>query len=148
MVRVRSAAVAGLVLLAAAAVPAAQTQKPAAGKGTSYDITVKTSEAVYSGTTEMTVDGGKVTGTIHITVPMEITGKVAGTVKGGTLHLDYSYRMVQEGCTGNVKMTIEMPAKPGPANGTMEAGPCGDEGAPVTGTVHLTPAARKGEPAR
>ena len=45
---------------------------------------------------------------------------------------------------GNVKMTIKLPAKPGPATGTMEATGCGrDLAQPLPGTVELVPAAAK-----
>jgi hypothetical protein len=77
-------------------------------------------------------------------VPTEITGTVAGTAKGRVLALDFPYRMVERQCDGNVKMTIELPARPGPATGTMEATGCGrDLAQPLPGTVELVPAAAK-----
>ena len=119
----------------------AQTKKPAGTKGVLYDVTV-TADQVYTGTMEMTIAGGKVAGTMTLTSPTNITGKVAGTSKAGVLSLDFPYRMTERNCEGNVKMTIKMPPKPGPASGTMEAGECG--GNPdnkTTGTVALKPAA-------
>jgi len=89
---------------------------------------------------EMAVDGGKVTGSMHVTSPTEITGKLAGTAKAGVLSLEFAFQMVEENCEGNVKMNIKLPAKPGPAAGTMEAVGCdGDETNKVTGTVELKP---------
>jgi hypothetical protein len=50
--------------------------------------------------------------------------------------------MTERQCEGNVKMTITLPAKPGPAKGTMSAGECGgDQNNRTTGTVEITPAA-------
>ncbi|MCA1562509.1 MAG: hypothetical protein LC804_20355 [Acidobacteria bacterium] len=74
---------AALTLLCAAVttVASAQTKKRAGTKSVVYDITVN-ADTVYTGTIEMTVEGGKVTGNLHLTSPTEITGKVAGTAKG------------------------------------------------------------------
>jgi hypothetical protein len=108
-----------------------------------YDMTVN-ADGVYTGTAEIAVDRGKVTGDLRLTGPNEVTGKVAGTAKDGILNLDFPYQMPQQNCTGNVKMTITMPAKPGLAKGTMEATSCGrDDGTRVTGTVEMTPASLK-----
>jgi hypothetical protein len=133
-------AMAALACVAIAGSVSAQTKKPVASKGALYDVTV-TADQVYTGTMEMTIAGGKVAGTMTLTSPTTITGNVAGTSKAGTLSLDFPYRMTERNCEGNVKMTIKMPAKPGPASGTMEAGECG--GNPdnkTTGTVDLKPA--------
>jgi hypothetical protein len=107
-----------------------------------YDTTIKTSEnEVYTGTVEMTVDRGKVTGDLNLTSPTHITGKIAGTSKANVLSLDFTYLMTERKCEGPVKMTINIPPKPGPAAGTMEAGECGGGPSKVTGTVELKPAA-------
>ena len=134
------------VCISAAIVSAAATQakKPAGAKSVMHELTV-TADLVYTGTMELAVDGGKVTGNMHVTSPAEITGKVAGTSRAGVLNLEFPFLMVQENCAGTVKMTIKMPARPGPAAGTMEAvGGCsGEANDKVTGTVELKPAAPK-----
>ena len=72
----------------------------------------------------------------------EITGKVAGTSKGGVLDLEFPYLMTERNCEGTVKMNIKMPQKPGRAAGTMEAVGCGrDPSQKLTGTVELVPSA-------
>lgn len=121
----------------------AQNRKPAATKATVHDITV-TADTVYTGTMEMTVNGGKVTGSMLITSPTEITGKVEGTAKAGVLTLEFPFTMVEQSCEGTVTMNIKMGDKPGHGTGTMEAVGCGSEADnPVTGTVELKPAAPK-----
>ena len=133
--------VAAIALMCAATVSAvsAQTKKPPRTKSVTYDVTIKADE-VYTGTMELAVDRGKVTGNLHLTSPTQITGKVAGTAKGGVLSLDFPYHMVERKCEGNVKMTLTLPPKLGPANGTMEAGECGGEtGTKLPGTVELKP---------
>jgi hypothetical protein len=132
----------GAALVMAAAAASAQT-KPSGTKSVTYDITVN-ADAVYSGTTELSIDRGAVTGNMLLTVPTEITGKVSGTSKAGVVSLDFPYTMTQRNCTGNVKMQITLPPKPGPAKGTMEASGCGrDLAAPLKGTVELTPSSAK-----
>lgn len=137
------AAVMALTGAAVAGAQPAQAKKEGGTKGVTYDITA-TADTVYTGTVELTIDRGKVTGDMLITVPTEITGKVAGTSKDGVLLLDFPYYMKENQCEGNVKMKITMPAKPGPAKGTMEAVGCGqDPNQPLGGTVELKPAAAK-----
>jgi hypothetical protein len=122
---------------------AAQAKKPAGTKSVLHELTV-TADSVYTGTMELAVDAGKVTGNMHVTAPTEITGKVAGTAKAGVLTLEFPYLMVERNCEGTVKMNIKMPAKPGLATGTMEAVGCGESPTDkVTGTVELKPAAPK-----
>lgn len=133
-----------LAVLACAAMTgaaSAQTKKPTGTKGVTYDVTIKADE-VYTGTMEMAVVGGKVAGSLNLTSPTRITGKVAGTSKASVMSLDFPYVMTERNCEGNVKMTIKMPPKPGPASGTTEAGECGgDPNKKLTGTVDLKPAA-------
>jgi hypothetical protein len=126
-------------------VASAQTKKQAGTKSVMHDITVKADE-VYTGTIDMAVDRGKVTGNLHLTVPTEITGKVAGTAKGGVLNLEFPYYMTERKCDGTVKMNITLPAKPGLATGTMEAEACGDPTRKVAGTVELKPSDPKKKP--
>lgn len=134
-----------LVCAVITSVASAQTKKQAGTKSVMHDITVKADE-VYTGTIEMAVDRGKVTGKLHLTAPTEITGKVAGTAKGGVLNLEFPYYMTERQCDGMVKMNITLPEKPGLATGTMEAGACGDPGSKVTGTVELRPSELKKKP--
>ena len=140
--RVRTRVVFGtMIVLAAGHLALGQTK--AGTRPVMHDITVK-ADAVYTGTMETAIEAGKVTGNMRITSPTEIVGKVAGTSKAGVLSLDFPYQMTQRNCTGNVKMTIKLPAKPGLATGTMEAVGCGrTEGNKITGTVEMTPAIPK-----
>lgn len=134
---VAAAILTGAVVLSLAP---AQSKKPAASKSVSHDLTVRADE-VYTGTMELAVDRGKVTGNMRLTAPTEIVGKVAGTTKQGVMTLAFPYRMTERNCEGNVKMTITVPSTPGPANGTMEATGCGNPSEKVAGTVELKPAA-------
>jgi hypothetical protein len=63
---------------------------------------------------------------------------------GGVLHLDFPYTLVQRTCAGQIEMTIKMPAKPGPATGTVSIVGCG-RGATnrLTGTIEARPAPKK-----
>jgi hypothetical protein len=121
----------------------AQGQKPSGTKSVMHDLTVTTSESVYTGTMDLTVDAGKVTGKMVITSPSAITGTVAGTSKAGVMNLEFPYHMTERNCDGTVKMTITLPEKLGPSKGTMETAGCGDSGEKVTGTVELKVAAAK-----
>ena len=138
----------GIVLMAVLAMAggmpvAAQGKKPAA-KPTTYDLTVNADGAAHTGSMVLAVTGGKVSGDMHITAPQEITGKAAGTSKGGQMRLDFTYRMVQRGCDGRIEMDIKMPPKPGPANGTVAITGCGrTDGNKLSGTVELKPKAKK-----
>lgn len=137
---------AGVTLLCVAlgGAAAAQTKKPAA-KPVTYDVTIKAEETTYTGTADLAIDRGKVTGDMRLVSPTEITAKIAGAAKEGALDLDFPYLIVEQQCTGNVKMNIKLPARPGPARGTMVAVGCGrDPAAPLNGTVELVPA----DPAR
>jgi len=117
----------------------AQAKKAPEPKTIVRDLTI-TADSVYTGTMELAIDAGKVSGTMLITSPTEITGKVAGTSKAGELDLDFPFHMTENACDGTVKMTIALPATPGPSKGTMEAVGCGrDESNKVTGTVELKP---------
>lgn len=141
----KHAAATALVGVALAGIVSAQ-DKPAATpgtKGVTHELIV-TADQVYTGTVSMVVAKGKVTGDMLITAPTQITGKLAGTAKGGVLTLDFPYHMTERNCEGNVKMSITMPPKAGPAKGTMEAEGCGRPAdQKLTGTVELKPVAKK-----
>lgn len=134
------------VAIAAAAMvvtTGAQGKKPAATNAVTYDVSIQ-AEGTYTGTMEIAISKGLASGDMRITTPSEVTGKVAGTSKGGELKLDFPYTMVQRKCTGQIEMNIKMPAKPGPASGTVSIVGCGREATnKLTGTIDLKPAARK-----
>ena len=134
----RAAGSAFLCVLAVAGLPA-QAKKPATSKPIVHEVTI-TADNVYTGTMEMSIEAGKVSGTMLLTSPTEITGKIAGTSKAGELDLEFPFHMTENNCDGTVKMTIALPASPGPSKGTIEAVGCGrDESNKVTGTVELKP---------
>lgn len=143
MYRGAQASVTAMLIGVAIASAASAQPKSAPGKAITHDITIK-ADTVYTGTVDIAIDGGKVTGDLRLTSPTPITGKIAGTAKAGVLRLAYPYHMTERNCTGNVKMTIDMPAKPGTATGIMEATNCGaDDGTKVTGTIEMTPVGLK-----
>ena len=135
------ARVTAMTAVALFATASAQTRTPAGTSAVTYDITIQT-EATYTGTMDIAVAKGVATGTMKITSPGEINGKVAGTSKGGELKLDFPYTMVQRGCTGQIQMDIKMPSKPGPGKGTVSIVGCGRDAAnKLNGTIELKPAA-------
>ena len=77
-----------LVGFAMLATLSAQGGQPAGTKSVMHDITIN-ADNVYSGTIEMTVAAGKVTGKMKLTTPTEITGEVAGTATAGALALEF-----------------------------------------------------------
>jgi hypothetical protein len=128
-----------MMLVASVAAGSAQQKPKPSGTTVMNEITVKT-DTVYTGTMELTTDQGKVTGKLHITAPTDITGNVSGTSNKGVMALDFPFFMTEQKCTGHVKMAITLPAKIGPATGTMEAIGC--SGRPedkVSGTIELKP---------
>ena len=129
-------ALAGLVLVGSVG---AQTKS--SGKPILNDLTIKAADgSVYTGTMEMRAAKGKVTGTMHIVKPTEITGTVAGTAEKGVMKLAFPYLMTERKCEGKVTMELTVPAKPGPVTGSMEAVGCGrDPASKLTGTVELVP---------
>ncbi len=140
----RHAAIAAL-LAAIAAIPiGAQTKK--AATSIPFDVTITAEGKPYTGTMELAIAAGKVTGDMHITAPTEITGKLAGTSKGSLVTLAFTYRMVTRGCEGHIAMSVTLPQKKGgaPASGTVEIAECGRPEAPkISGTIELKPKAAK-----
>lgn len=133
-----------VAVLSLVVLPAFAQQKPAAGKPTVYDLTIQADGAAYTGTMELTVAGGKVSGAMNITQPTEITGKPAGTSKAGQMKLEFPYRMVQRNCDGQITMDLKVPAKPSaaPATGTVSITGCGrTEANKLPGTIELKPQA-------
>ena len=123
-----------------------ETQKPAGAKPTIYDVTVTVEGAPHTGTMALAVAGGKVSGSMHIKSPDEITGKAAGTVKGGEMLLDFPYHMVVRKCDGNFQAAVKMPDKKAPAKmtATVSILPCGrPDGSRLPGTIELTPVTKK-----
>jgi hypothetical protein len=129
---------ASAVAMIAASPAFAQSGK--AKNSVAYDVTVTTEGTPYTGTMDLAVAGGKVTGDMHITAPTEITGTPAGTVKAGQFALEFPYRMVQRGCDGRIAMSFTLPPKmgPNPATGTVEITECGrPDGNKLAGTIEL-----------
>lgn len=126
------------------AVPAfAQSKK---GNTVAYDVTVMAEGKPYTGTMELAIAGGKVTGTMEINSPVTVTGTPAGTTKGGRLLLDFPFKMVggERPCEGQIAIDIQLPAKKdaGPTTGKALIGGCGREpGNKLEATVELKPRA-------
>jgi hypothetical protein len=133
---IREAALIVVVGMAAVAPIAAQKKAPPAKI---YDVTITADNKPYTGTMELAVAAGRVTGKMHLTKPAEITGPAAGTEKGGLMNLDFPYHMVQNNCDGRIAMSINLPPKTGPAKGRVEINGCGSTKLP--GTIELVPAA-------
>ena len=129
-----------LVVLASAM----SAQQKSAAKPVKYDITITADGAAYTGTMDLAVAAGKVSGDMRITKPTEVTGKPAGTVKAGAMKLSFPYRMVQRECDGQIEMDIKMPPKAGsaPATGTVSIAGCGrPDNSKLPGTIELKPQA-------
>lgn len=125
----------------------AEAQKPAGAKPATYDVTITTDSSAYTGTMVLAVAAGKVSGSMHIKAPTEITGKPAGAAKAGELVLDFPYHMVERKCDGDIRMNIKMPDRKvagAKATGTVSIGGCGrPPDSRLSGTIELTPAAGK-----
>jgi hypothetical protein len=128
-----------LMIAVATTVASGQAKKPA-GNTTTYDITITAEGTPYTGTMDLTVKGGKVSGTMHIKEPTEITGKAAGTVKNGEMALDFPYHMVQRKCDGQIAMNFKLQPKAAPSKGTVAIVGCGrDASNKLPGTIDLAP---------
>ena len=125
-----------------AVIPALAEQSKSAAKPIKYDVTIQADGGSYTGTMDLATAAGKVSGDMHITKPVEITGKAAGTSKAGVMKLDFPYRMVQRECDGRIEMDIKLPAKAAaaPATGAVSITGCGRTDAnKLAGTIELTP---------
>ena len=130
---------AGVLMLALTSPLAAQTKKPAPPKPVTYDVTIVADGKPYTGQMQLGVRAGKVTGTMHIKQPTEITGKAAGSVKAGEMMLDFPYEMVERKCTGQIEMKFKAPARGAGSKGTVGIIPCGrDASNKLSGTIELT----------
>ena len=137
----RRGATAALMIAVITTVGSAQTKKPAGTKGVAYDLSITVDGGVYSGTLDLLTTAGKVAGTMHVTQPTEITGKVAGTSKAGEMMLDFPYHMVQRNCDGRIAMNLKAPSKTAGSKGTVSIVGCGRDAAnKLTGTMELKPA--------
>lgn len=129
------------MVLAVSAGLGAQAKKPAGAKPVTYDVTITTDGTPYMGTMVLTVAGGKVTGTMNIKQPTAVTGKPAGTVKGGEMALDFPFHMVERKCDGQIEMNVKLPTKAVETTGTVSIVGCGrDATNKLSGTVALKPA--------
>ena len=138
------AAATTMMAMMVGAVASAQAKKPAGTNAVTYDVTIQADGGAYTGKMNIATTKGVAAGDMHITTPTEITGKVAGTSKAGELKLDFPYTMVQRKCTGQIEMNIKLPAKPGPAAGTVSIAGCGrDATNKLAGTIELRPAPKK-----
>ena len=135
----RQLAAAALALTLASSLTSAQSRKPAGPKPVTYEVTIVADGTPYTGQMQLAVRGGKVTGSMHIKQPTEITGKAAGTVKAGEMMLDFPYQMVQRKCTGQIEMKFKAPVKGGRSEGTVGIAGCGrDASSKLPGTIALT----------
>ena len=132
---VRNLVLAGLV--AAGSLQAAQQAPP------TYDAKFTTAEGqVYSGTLTFAVDAkGVVTGKMKLVDPTEVTGTLAGTVKGGMWTFEYPYEIPAQGCTGTVKGSAKVPADQKVIEGKgIAGGGCAEQ--PIELTFTLTKQAK------
>ena len=80
-----------------------------------YDVTFVAGppgqEASYTGTTTFVVDAkGVVTGKMSITAPTAVRATIAGQIEKGTWTFKYTYEMPDQGCTGTLEGTGDVPA--------------------------------------
>ena len=82
-----------------------------------------------------------VTGKMKLVDPTEVTGTLAGTVKGGTWTFEYPYEIPAQGCTGTVKGSAKVPADQKVIEGKAVAGgACAEQ--PIELTFTLTKQAK------
>jgi hypothetical protein len=128
---VRNLILAGVV--AAGSLVGAQEGPP------TYDAKFTGSDGqVYTGTMTFAVDAkGVVSGKMKLVDPIEVTGTLAGTVKGGTWTFEFPYEIPQQGCTGVVKGTAKVPTDQKVIEGKgVAGGGCAEQ--PIDLTFTLT----------
>jgi hypothetical protein len=111
-------------LIVATALAASPLQNAKAPEAPTYDARFTGADGtVYTGTMTFAVDAkGGVSGAMRLVDPLEITAKIAGTVKGGKWMFEFPYEIPQQGCTGVVKGEAEVPADRKVINGKGVAG--------------------------
>ncbi len=130
-----------LILAGFIAAGSMQGAQPAAP---TYDAKFTTGEGqVYSGTMTFAVDAkGVVTGKMKLVDPAEVTGTLAGTVKGGTWTFEFPYEIPAQGCTGTVKGSAKVPADQKVIEGNGVAGGACTQEQPLELTFTLTKQAK------
>ena len=126
-----------LIVATTLAVVSAQNAK--APEPPTYDAKFTTAEGqVYTGTLTFSVDAkGAVSGKMTLVDPVEVTGTLAGTVKGGKWTFEFPYEIPQQGCTGVVKGEADVPADRKVINGKgVAGGGCAEQ--PIDLTFTLT----------
>ncbi len=99
-------------LIVATALALAPFQATKAPDAPTYDAKFTTSQGeVYTGTLTFAVDAkGGVTGKMRLVDPAEVTGTLAGTVKGTKWTFEFPYEIPQQSCSGTVKGEADVPA--------------------------------------
>ena len=112
-------------LVVSSVIAAGAFQAAPAPQATTYDAKFVATEQgqAYTGTVTFDVDGkGVVSGTMKLTDPTLVNGKLGGTVKDGKWTFEYSYEIPEQGCTGTVKGEGKVPADRKVIEGTAVAG--------------------------
>lgn len=140
---ITQAVTAGLIAAAFITTVPTQGKKPSGSKPVAYDVTIQ-ADGTYTGTMDLSITKGAVSGAMDITAPTKIVGKVGGRAKGADLRLDFPYDMVERQCKGEIEMAITLPPKSGAAGtGTVTITGCGRETTnPLAGTIELKPRRR------
>lgn len=104
----------------------------------SYDVAFVLEQGTYTGTTTFAVSRtGDVTGTMKLTSPTVVDAELGGTVKGSTWTFKYNYTIPEQGCTGFVEGTGDVPADRASVKGNVTIGG-GCTEAPLTATFTFT----------
>jgi hypothetical protein len=135
----RVLAVAIVVLFAASSALAQKGSAKKAADDTRYDVEFVFDGTSYLGTMTLNIANGKVSGRMAIDRPTEVTGEVAGTLRKGTLALDYAFDMGGENpCSGRVTVDAKMTPDGAAATGSARAEGCGDTPAEGSFTLKKT----------
>lgn len=135
---VRSGMVIAVMLAVAVAGTGAQAPKAEPVYDVSFIAGPAGEEAVYTGTSTFNVDAkGVVTGTMAIVSPTTVRASLAGQVAKGIWTFEYMYEIPDQGCTGVLKGTAEVPADRKLISGTATVGgDCAPE--PMNATFSFT----------
>jgi hypothetical protein len=128
------AAIVGAVLVVATVGLGAQAPKTEPVYDVTYVAGPPGQEQSYTGTTTFNVDAkGAVTGKMAIANPTTVRASLAGTIAKGTWTFEYTYEMPDQGCTGSLKGTADVPADRKVISGkVLIGGDCSPE--PLNGT--------------